>query len=117
HIHTCFPRNPVNQRPRCHSVPLSPERPLPHQFRQDMPMGTGNEPFLYEAIAEKIVSAEIVREEGGCQVVAVTYEMPLRSPLMAVRMPVLFGIDPENFLVKTFHQEVGHRMPLEEEIT
>jgi hypothetical protein len=81
-----------------------------------MPTGAGNEPFLYEAINEGIVSAEVVREEDGCQLVAVTYGECLRFPLMMVRMPVLFRIDPKSFLVRTFRQEVGHRMPAEEEI-
>ena len=43
--------------------------------------GHGNQPFLYEAINEEIVSAEVLREEEGCQVVAVTYGKSFHSLL------------------------------------
>src|SRR6185312_7137053 len=97
-MHTCLNRGPMGRGPRCHSVPMAPERPLPHVFRSDLPSGGGNVPFLYQAISEQVASSEVVREEHGCYVVAVTY---LRSPhsMMLTRVPVLFWIDGETFLV------------------
>jgi hypothetical protein len=115
-VHTCFNRGPMGRGPRCHSVPVLPERPLPHLFRPDMPAGGGNEPFLFEAIDEQVVSAEVIREEHGCDVVSVAYEAPSHPHLVMTRTPVLFWIDKESFLVRTFRREVGHRMPAEEEI-
>jgi hypothetical protein len=114
-IHTCFNRGPIGRGPRCHSSPMAPERPLPHVFRPELPGAGGNEPFLYQAISEQVALSEIVREEHGCYVAAVTYaESP--HPMMLTRMPMLFWIDRETFLVKALLQEVGHRMPAEDEI-
>jgi outer membrane lipoprotein-sorting protein len=115
-VHSCLNRGPMGRGPRCHSVPISAGRPLPHRFQPDMPIGAGGEPFLYEAISEQVVSSEVLREEHGCHVVAVTYAESTRTQLVKIRMPVLFWIDKESFLVRNFRQEVGHREPAEEEI-
>src|SRR5580658_4142707 len=115
-VHTCFNRGPMGRGPRCHSVPVLPGRPLPHLFGPAMPPGVGNEPFLFDAINEQVVSAEVIREEHGCDVVAVTYEAPSHPQLAITRTPALFWIDKESCLVKAFRQEVGHRMPAEGEI-
>lgn len=116
HIHTCSNRGSMARGPRCHSVPVTPVHPLPHVFRPGMPAGSGNEPFLYEAINEQVVMAEVMREENNCRVVSVTYSPPSHSHPAIARMPVLFWIDSETFIVKTFRQEVGLRVPAEDEM-
>lgn len=39
-MRTCFNLGRMGRGSRCHSVPMAPERPLPHVFRFNLPAGT-----------------------------------------------------------------------------
>ncbi len=90
---------------------FEPGSSLTGSFRPEFPMMS--EVFLFRQIAEKVVSAEIVREEEDARVVAVEYE--LLHPHFMTCSPVTFHVDGRTNLVARMEGEVKHRMPMHDE--
>jgi len=98
-----------------HSVPAD-RQPLPHRFHSKWPVS--GEAFLFEGIDDQAASAEILRQERGCYVVAVGYaQPPLPEGMRTRRSPVLFRVDERNRMVMRLEGEIGHRHPMEEEVS
>ncbi len=69
-VQTLFPRTPMDNGPMYSSMPAS-GMPFPlHSFYSDFPLN-GNAAFLFSGIAERVESAEVLRQEEGCFVVSV----------------------------------------------
>ncbi|HUB83964.1 MAG TPA: hypothetical protein VMB03_34450 [Bryobacteraceae bacterium] len=114
--HTLFGHRGFSGGRRYRSGPAAKRQDLPHLFRPDFPLAGGNEPLLFEGIDQRVTSAEILRDEDACNVVAVTYEPPPYAGFMLTRGPILFWINSENRMVMRQQGEIGHRMPTEDEV-
>lgn len=114
--HTLFGHRGFPGGRRYSSAPAAKTSDLPHQFRPEFPLGGGNEPLLFHGIDQRVTSAEILRDEDGCHVVAVTYEPPPYASFFLTRGPILFWIDAVNRMVMRQQGETGHRMPTEDEV-
>lgn len=98
------------------SVPIAEMGRFPYLFDSKWPVH--EEVFLFQGIGERMISAEIVRQEDGCYVVAVEYEgRPLHEGLMVNGSPVLLWVNAENRMVMRHQGEAGHRHSTEDEIT
>ncbi len=100
-------------RQRYTRMPVNPSR-LPHSFRSDIPLGGGNEPFLFTHISEQVSEAEMLPDEDGRLAVSVTYGP---GPHAAIATsPFRFRIDPGSFRVMGVRADIGHRFPGQDEI-
>jgi hypothetical protein len=91
---------------------------LPHLFRPEFPLAGGEPPFLFPGIEERVTGAQILREESGCYVVAVSYQPPQQhSGFLVGESGILYWIGAENRMVMRQQGEVGHRFPTEDEVS
>jgi len=116
HLHTLMGHRGFPGGRRYLSGPAAKTQDLPHLFRPEFPLSGGNEPLLFQGIDERVTSAEILREEDGCHVLAVTYEPGPHAGFLLTRGPILFWIDFANRMVMRQQGEIGHRMPTEDEV-
>jgi outer membrane lipoprotein-sorting protein len=93
--------------------PLQPGFPLAGSFHPDFP-AIGGTTFLFRKIAEKVLSAEIVREDEDARVVVVAYEPPPHQFITS--SPVTFWVDRRTNLIARMEGEVSHRHPAHDEI-
>jgi len=114
-LQNCFSH--PHGRKQCTSIPVSEMLRLPHLFRPDSPIAGGDEAFLFQGIHERVVSAEILRQEEGCYVASVTYQPPPWAGLAVYGSAVRFWIDERNRMVMRQQGDVGHRFPTEDEVT
>jgi outer membrane lipoprotein-sorting protein len=114
-MHTVF--HVHGQGPQYTSIPAAQMQGPRHLFRSDFPFAGGDEAFLYQGLDERVAAAQIVREEGGCHVVSVTYE-PSRNLGIIISAPaVVFRVNAESRMIMGQQGEIGHRFPTEEEVT
>lgn len=104
-------------KPLYGSIPAANLPGLPHSFQPDFPFVGGNEVFLYQGIEQRVIVAEILRNEDGCHVISVTYEPSTHVGMNIAVSPVLLWVNAENRIVMRQQCEVGHRFPAEDEIT
>jgi hypothetical protein len=116
HLHTCFTQHlHPDAKPSYTSVTIDECPSLPHSFNPDWPVQV--DAHLFPRIDERVVSAEILRQEDGCSVVAVEYEpRPAHEGLMVHASPVLFWIDDRNRMVMRREGKSGHRFPTNDDI-
>jgi hypothetical protein len=89
---------------------------LPHAFRPEFPI-TGDAAFLFTGIEERVESAEVVRQEQGCDVVSVRYAPSKHASFMVPGPPVLFWVRTEDRMVMRQQGRIGHRHPTEDDIS
>jgi len=86
---------------------------LPYVFN---PMWPGfADAFLFQGIDEQVLSAEILREEDGCSVVAVTHDRPQFEGWVNPP-PVLFWVDHRNHIIMRRQDREGFRFPNDDEV-
>jgi hypothetical protein len=89
---------------------VGPGHRLEGLFRPEHP-AVGERTFLFSRIAERVVDAEILREEPGAHVVSVTYDAEPHPGFVFSCSPVTFWIDPQTTLVSRVEGEMTLRVP------
>ena len=114
-VHTLFPRTPMDNGPMYSSMPAS-GMPFPlHSFHSDFPLN-GNAAFLFSGIAERVESAEVLRQEEGCFVVSVRYAPTTHASFIEHGSPVVFWVRTDNRMVMRQQGRIGHRPPTGDDI-
>ena len=114
-VHTLFPRMPMDNGPMYSSMPASGMPFPPHSFHADFPL-SGDATFLFTGIAERVESAEVIRQEEGCFVVSVRYALSTHASFIEHGSPVFFWVRTDNRMVMRQQGRIGHRPPTGDDI-